>query len=486
MKLNEHKWHVLGVGSICLAACLLFMRAVDGQDEQSNTTEMVSRAFKPGKSIYSIYYQAKPVGDVRIERRRIEGGGFDYDVKTRFRFKAFGEDLGIRMALSAHFDDGFGLNSVTFSMSSGQTTVQGTGAVKGDELTLIIQTGGSENRFTLPYDQDLIIGSVMGSRITAENLQPGDVRQFRLLDPLTQSVRKIKLRAIEYEDVYVLDRKISALKVEQETMGVVLTAWVREDGEVIRQDLGMGLTAQLEPEATVTFNQSNQTDLVDLAEALLVPVTNMPKNYDQRPQIRYRLSQLNSTLRLTVADHQTWKEDELTITRTQVPARVDFEISEHPLPSPDLLAQSAEGEIRSQALSIVSDVRSAQEVIRRILSWFKANIEQRPVASLPAALETLRTRSGDCNEHAFLFAGLLRSIGIEAKVMTGIAYVARLRRFGYHAWNEVKIGEKWVVVDPTWQQFPADVTHIALAQGGLQAQSTLWSLMGRLSVTVIE
>ena len=71
-------------------------------------------------------------------------------------------------------------------------------------------------------------------------------------------------------------------------------------------------------------------------------------------------------------------------------------------------------------------------------------------------------------------------------MITGIAYVSRLKRFGYHAWNEVKIGKEWVVVDPTWQQFPADVTHIALAKGGLQAQSTLWSLMGRLSVTVID
>ena len=44
-------------------------------------------------------------------------------------------------------------------------------------------------------------------------------------------------------------------------MGVVLTAWVQADGEVIRQDLGMGLTAQLEPETTVAFNQTNQTDL---------------------------------------------------------------------------------------------------------------------------------------------------------------------------------------------------------------------------------
>ena len=137
-------------------------------------------------------------------------------------------------------------------------------------------------------------------------------------------------------------------------------------------------------------------------------------------------------------------------------------------------------------MTIVRDARSTQEVIRRILSWFEKNIEQRPVASLPAALETLRTRSGDCNEHAFLFAGLLRAIGVEANVITGIAYVSRLKRFGYHAWNEVKIGKEWVVVDPTWQQFPADVTHIALAKGGLQAQSTLWSLMGRLSVTVID
>ena len=76
--------------------------------------------------------------------------------------------------------------------------------------------------------------------------------------------------------------------------------------------------------------------------------------------------------------------------------------------------------------------------------------------------------------------------GGDTRVVAGIAYIERLEKFGYHAWNEIQIGGRFITVDPTWQQYPADLTHIALARGGLQAQSHLWSLMGRLKVDVVE
>ena len=124
------------------------------------------------------------------------------------------------------------------------------------------------------------------------------------------------------------------------------------------------------------------------------------------------------------------------------------------------------------------------QLVENALKWFETNISQKLCLHSISARD-LRTRKGDCNEHAFLFAGMMRSLGVETRVVAGIAYVKRLEQFGYHAWNEIKIGDRFVTVDPTWQQFPADLTHIALARGGLQAQAHLWSLMGRLKVEVV-
>ena len=61
------------------------------------------------------------------------------------------------------------------------------------------------------------------------------------------------------------------------------------------------------------------------------------------------------------------------------------------------------------------------------------NIQKRPVLSVPNALETLRNRVGDCNEHAVLLAALARAAGIPAQVEAGLVY--QKGRFYYHAWN---------------------------------------------------
>ena len=58
-------------------------------------------------------------------------------------------------------------------------------------------------------------------------------------------------------------------------------------------------------------------------------------------------------------------------------------------------------------------------------------------------------------------------------------------RFGYHAWAEVKVSGGWMSVDPTRYPQPVDVGYIALVRGGLDAQSTIAPLWGRLKIKVI-
>ena len=103
--------------------------------------------------------------------------------------------------------------------------------------------------------------------------------------------------------------------------------------------------------------------------------------------------------------------------------------------------------------------------------------------SLPSAKDVLITRVGDCNEHAVLFAAMARSAGIPTKTVLGIMYFNN--SFAYHAWNEVYLG-KWVAVDSTFGQFPADATHIKLIEGNLAKSGELSKVVGKLNIEIIE
>ncbi|WP_438433869.1 transglutaminase-like domain-containing protein [Gorillibacterium sp. sgz500922] len=64
---------------------------------------------------------------------------------------------------------------------------------------------------------------------------------------------------------------------------------------------------------------------------------------------------------------------------------------------------------------------------------------------LPNPEQTLNTGKGICYDYASLYAAMLRSQGIPAKLVMGTsAYVKQ-----YHAWNEVYLNGEWVTVDTT-------------------------------------
>jgi transglutaminase-like putative cysteine protease len=101
----------------------------------------------------------------------------------------------------------------------------------------------------------------------------------------------------------------------------------------------------------------------------------------------------------------------------------------------------------------------------------------------------LRTKVGDCNEHTALYVAMARSIGIPARIAVGLAYTRGA--FFYHAWPEVYIEEGrsrglWLPVDPTFNQFPADATHIRLARGGLDRQAVILPMIGKIKMTIVD
>jgi len=109
-------------------------------------------------------------------------------------------------------------------------------------------------------------------------------------------------------------------------------------------------------------------------------------------------------------------------------------------------------EVQNLALELTEGCETDSEKVERIYGWILENIKYdyekaRTVQAgyLPDLDQVLRDKKGICYDYASLFAGLLRAVGIPAKLVTG--YVSSQRV--YHAWNEVYDGETWQMYDVT-------------------------------------
>ena len=122
-----------------------------------------------------------------------------------------------------------------------------------------------------------------------------------------------------------------------------------------------------------------------------------------------------------------------------------------------------------------------------MLVWFKENIKTEANIK-PSDIDLLLTTGkGDCLAQATLMVGLVKSFGLNASVVTGLAYRSNLQQFVYHSWVLVEQADRVVAVDPSWHQIPADTTHIAFHKGLSMKDNPLWSLMNRsVQISVVE
>ncbi|HAS73131.1 MAG TPA: transglutaminase [Clostridiales bacterium UBA8960] len=79
---------------------------------------------------------------------------------------------------------------------------------------------------------------------------------------------------------------------------------------------------------------------------------------------------------------------------------------------------------------------------------------------IPSVELTYEELKGICYDYSALFASIQRNHGIPTKLVKGYSRFVE----GYHAWNEIYIGGKWVIidstVDSTWKGTKASVTMI--------------------------
>lgn len=110
-------------------------------------------------------------------------------------------------------------------------------------------------------------------------------------------------------------------------------------------------------------------------------------------------------------------------------------------------------------------------------------IRTMPVFILVDSSDILKTLSGDYIERALMFATYSRSAGLPTRLIGGLVYLKGY--FYYHVWPEVWF-DKWVPVDPTFAQFPADVTHIPLRGGRLDEVVSIVDNLSNIEIEILE
>lgn len=141
-------------------------------------------------------------------------------------------------------------------------------------------------------------------------------------------------------------------------------------------------------------------------------------------------------------------------------------------------------EIIAQKTEIVGSGEEPLTVVKRLVQWVATQVGDE-VTDSQSPLETLKNKKGNCQSHARLYASLARAAGIPTRFVSGLVYVAG-KGFLYHSWAESNVGG-WVAVDPTFDQVPADATHIKLVEGeSPEAMAPLAGIIGRVRARIVE
>jgi len=439
-----------------------------------------------------IYYRGEKIG-FAVTQTVPAGDGYELQEDGQIQMTLLGASTAARIRTLARVDKAFALRSFTFSLDpgTGPVEVSGTLGNGGRRLELTTKTASGTRTETRELDEPPALSLNLSRRLAAAGLTTGAHLTVPVFDPATMRNSAMTVDVEAREVVRAAGRPVPAFRLRMEFAGITSTSWVTDVGEVVREESAMGLIVVKETRERALALAVPGELQKDMLEAAAVAPKGPGRIDDPRLVDLLRLRVEGVTVGgadlqgagQTVADG-VFEIRDLTSAAGGPP---DPEADRHLLPEP--FVESDAPEILAEAKKAAADAVGPRARAERLVRHVNALIEKRPTVSLPSALEVLRTRVGDCNEHTVLYVAMARALGIPSRIAVGLVYVHGA--FYYHAWPEVYVEGPpgrglWLPVDPTLNEFPADATHVRLARGGLDRQAAIIPMIGRIRMSILE
>jgi len=430
-----------------------------------------------------VYMRGEKIG-YSHSRMVPDGDGYRLTETSVLRLSVLNEVQTVRLAIDASTGPDFAVRSFAFTLDSGLGPLDVHGTVEGDTLRLQVGDGADASEQHIPLAEPLYLPASARAHLTGDALAPGRTLTLSVFDPTAMQHQPLEMRVLARAPLAVDGRAIDAWKVRESFHGTDTLVWLDVAGHTLREEGPMDMVLQRE-DAARAVGAGWGSEAFDLMGAVAVPVRQPIPDPRHLTRLTARLGgigdlQVPTDQRQSLHDGVLRVELEPAAATYTLPYR-DDEWRAALQATPFL--QVDHPRIRATASAILDGETDSRRAVDRLRQWVYRELEKRPVASIPNAVQVLETRAGDCNEHAILFAALARAAGIPTRVVAGVVYANG--SFLYHAWDDVWLGAGWVSVDPTFDQMPADATHVKLIEGGPQTHSALLGVIGKLSIDVL-
>lgn len=409
------------------------------------------------------------------------------------------------------------LRTFDVQAEAAQTPMRVVGRIEGDSLVIFAMDvpGQAADTQRVPVRGPVLVPTLAPLAVAlGEAPERGKTYRVPTFDPQQMQSRDVALTVMA-ESLFVVDdsaRFDAAARVWRSALtdtvrawhvvgeeGAGFDTWVDAQGRVVQAKQSAGITLRRMAYELAFENWRIARDAAaasgtaadrDIFESTAISA-GVSLSAQALPRLRVRLTGVSLEGYDLAGGRQSLRGDTLLVERAVLPAK-SYSLTTR---APEFLArfraelaaepllQSNDIAIVQKAIAITGLERDARRVAERLNRWVYDSLAKEVTFSVPNALQVLRARRGDCNEHTQLYVALARAVGIPARIATGLAYVRG--KFYYHAWPEVWLDE-WVPVDPTFGQFPADAAHLRFVVGGLGQQAELLRLIGNLEIQMVD
>lgn len=439
---------------------------------------------------YGVYSQGKKVG-YQHRVRTPSADGFTVESETVTQLSMLGSSQLVTTRLVAETDRSLRPRKLDFRLRTGSADFVASGVARGEEFEITSPALG-QRTMRLPASATIALSQTLEDLLAQEHIETGKTFSYTMFDPVASAPAPVTLTIGPLEDVSLPTGVRSAYRIDEEFQGSQFRLWMEPGGGVIKEEGPLGLTLLREVGARAAMGGIDRGASVDLAATAAIPVRRAIDSPRTLRRLRLRVSDAPPLLELSFPPRQRLEGGALVIEREEgFPAgSVSLPVEEPDL-AEDLRStpfmQVDDPKVRALAGEIAGQDRDATAVARKLLDWVYENLAKEATVSVPNAVQVLEMRKGDCNEHAVLYGALARAAGLPARMVAGTVYNpgegGSSGAFYYHAWNLVWIG-RWVAVDPTFGQFPADATHVAFVEGGPDKDIALIGAIGRIRFEV--
>jgi hypothetical protein len=479
---------VVLVGAVALAFAAFEEPRANGKEVEPKASEVLAMArAQTGERWYGIYVLGKKVGWQQDHWYEAEGR---FCADTRFTLKmAFLGKVSVITSEERACYDGkkpFGLHSFQSVKDEDGRVINIDGRREEEQLVYRITTGNQERINREPDDIDQLAYSVSWAPIA--RMQVNDVVSTFSYDELTGKKRWEKYTLKEVTERIVRGRKQKIYKVfVEDEMGMQLDALISAEGIILEGTMGPSIRMVLEDKETAT---RTDLDLLDLYSTAFIEATGK-LDYKRTSRVKKMVLTLTgeSAINMAANGRQTVVEKTEKSVRLEVDACAKVTSlqgvpeARHRSCNADLPCDLAD--IIELAETISKGHKTKLARARALCQWVNKNFKYSLASGGGTGDQILTARKGDCTEYSKALITLLRSIKLPARQLSGVVLASDTPLvFGYHAWVEVWIkGTGWVVLDPTWGEFPVDATHVVFdVDEGLQMASHL----GGLKIELID